>query len=520
MRTCLPAVLFFLFISVSVFAGGTTYYVAPPAAGGSNANDGSPGSPWATLQHAANQVAAGDTVVTAPGIYAGFNVVSSGLQNSPITFRGQSGAVIDTAAAYYNGNHRSRINIDSQSWIIIEGFEVVGSNDQRTSKEGIRCVASPGTDYGHITIRLCHVHHNGDRNIFTGHYNHLIIHHNVIHHAHDEHGIYISNSGDHHQVFSNTVYSNSGCALHVNSDESQGGDGLIIDVAVGENIMHGNGGGGSYIDPSGNPQISPGGGSAINFDSVQQSRIQNNLLYNNHASGISLYRGDGALPSSGNVVVNNTIHQAADGRWAINISDAATGNTLFNNILLNDHSFRGSLIITSDSLPGLASDSNIVMDRFNVDDGSNITLAQWRALTGQDRSSIALAPAQWPTLFTDLAGDDYHLAPESIARDIGAPQLAGDSAPSYDIEGLPRPLFIGFDIGAYEFPFPDLPCPGDYSGDGDTNSADITTYLAAWFADLQNGTTLADMNSDQVTTSADITAFLAQWFMGIAIPAC
>ena len=36
-----------------------------------------------------------------------------------------------------------------------------------------------------------------------------------------------------------------------------------------------------------------GGGSGINCDGVQNSLIRNNLIYNTHASGISLYRIDG-----------------------------------------------------------------------------------------------------------------------------------------------------------------------------------------------------------------------------------
>ena len=40
--------------------------------------------------------------------------------------------------------------------------------------------------------------------------------------------------------------------------------------------------------------------------------------------------------ASGNVVVNNTVHQASNGRWALNIQDASVNNTVFNNILITD----------------------------------------------------------------------------------------------------------------------------------------------------------------------------------------
>src|SRR5262245_27414508 len=51
-----------------------TYFVAPPSSGGSDSNPGSSAAPWATLQHAADRVTAGDTVIVRAGTYAGFNV--------------------------------------------------------------------------------------------------------------------------------------------------------------------------------------------------------------------------------------------------------------------------------------------------------------------------------------------------------------------------------------------------------------------------------------------------------------
>jgi hypothetical protein len=177
---------------------------------------------------------------------------------------------------------------------------------------------------------------------------------------------------------------------------------------------------------------------------VQDSQIQNNLLYNNHASGISLYQIDGGGPSSGNVIVNNTVDQASNGRWALNIQDAATNTTVLNNVLYNNHSFRGSIDISSDSLPGLHSDYNVLMNRMTTNGGDTImTLAQWQAATGQDQHSIIAAPAQ---LFVNAAGGDYHLSASSPAVDAGTAQLA----PARDLQGQPRPSGAAWDIGASE----------------------------------------------------------------------
>src|SRR5262249_8146009 len=150
-----------------------------------------------------------------------------------------------------------------------------------------------------------------------------------------------------------------------------------------------------------------GGASGINADGVQNSIFRNNLIYNTHASGISLYRIDGGGASTGNLVVNNTVLVASDGRWALNIQNASTGNTVYNNIFYNSSSTRGSVDISSDSLAGFTSNYNVMMDRFTTNGGTSIqTLAQWQASTGQDKNSLVATPVQ---LFVNPSANDYHL---------------------------------------------------------------------------------------------------------------
>jgi hypothetical protein len=212
------------------------------------------------------------------------------------------------------------------------------------------------------------------------------------------------------------------------------GDGIITGALVENNVIYGNG---------------VGGGSGINMDGVQDSLIRNNLLYDNHASGISLYQIDGGGPSTGNRVLNNTVLVASNGRWALNIQDAATGNTVRNNILYNLHSFRGSIDICSACLTGFTSNRNIVMDRFVIEDGAVLTRAQWQAATGQDANSVVAVPS---ALFIDTAGNDYRLSAASPALDIGETRA---DVPA-DLVGTTRPQGPGFDAGAYERPVNDL----------------------------------------------------------------
>jgi hypothetical protein len=372
-----------LALVISLPAEAGTHVVGPA---GDDAGPGTAERPWRTLQRAADRVEPGDTVVVLPGRYAGFNLSRSGAPDRPIRFFARRGAVIDRAAA---GPHRSRINLENASHVAIEGFEIVGTNDQANSKEGIRVVGPIDGSAGHIAIRRNHIHHNGDRNILTVFASHLTIEHNVTHHAFQEHGIYVSNSADHHVIRGNLVYANAACGIQVNADASAGGDGVITDVTIEDNLVAGNGGG-AWVDLGAGPVRSRGGGSAINLDGVQGSVVRRNILIDNHASGISLYRIDAAQPSTGNLVEGNLIVNAVDARWALNIQDGSARSRVRRNAMFSRHPERGAIHIDGPSLAGLASDGNLVEDLLAIDEAP-LDLAGWRARTGEDRGSLALA---------------------------------------------------------------------------------------------------------------------------------
>ncbi|HEY3351608.1 MAG TPA: right-handed parallel beta-helix repeat-containing protein, partial [Polyangia bacterium] len=393
-------------------ARAATYYVATT---GSDGADGSAATPWATLQHAADTVVAGDTVIVRAGGYAGFDLDGrSGTQAAPITFHGEAGAAITSDNARTDG-----INVENASWIVIEGFTV--NNRTRAGIRGAVCQ--------HVTFRHNTTDSNGVWGIFTGHCDDLLIEDNVTSRSGTQHGIYVSNSAKRYTVRRNHVWGNGGCGIHNNGDVSQGGDGVNANALIEGNVIHDNG---------------TLGGSGINCDGIQDSVIRNNLLYANHASGISLYQIDGGDASKRNLVVNNTILEASDARWCVNIADAATSNTVVNNILYNAHSFRGSLVISADSLSGFVSDYNVVMDRLSPDgDSTVLTLASWRTQTGQDAHSLVATPAQ---LFVDPAAD-FHLKAGSPAIDVGT----SANAPATDLEDHARPAGAGVDIGAYEY---------------------------------------------------------------------
>jgi len=383
--------------------------------GGSDAANGlSQATAWATLVHAADRVAAGDTVRVLDGSYRGFYLETSGTSSAPITFRAEGA---NARITQDNPVTPDGINLEGASWVVIDGFEV---NDR--TRAGIRAVLG-----SHVTVRNCRLGYNGRWGILTGFVDDFTAEDNEAHHSVIEHGIYVSNSADRPIVRNNVVYSNRGNGLHFNGDASLGGDGLIENALVEGNVIFDNG---------------TGGGSGINMDAGVNGVIRNNLLYGNHASGISLYRIDGGAGATNNLVINNTIVQASDGRWAINISDGSTGNTLRNNVLWSAHPFRGVITIDAASRAGFTSDRNSVMSRFSIDGGGSvISFAAWQA-QGYDANSFVATPEQ---NFV-APGSDFHLLPTSPAVDAGT----SVNAPATDLDGEPRPAGGGVDLGAYE----------------------------------------------------------------------
>jgi len=401
-----------------------TYYVA---ANGHDANPGTAAKPWATLQHAVDMIAPGDTILVGPGTYRGCRIGISGGQTAPKTLSAAKGAHVLLDKPGPENRHNSIVEVENfdtevTDWVV-EGFEIAGSPryaiDVRVTDR--------------ITVRNNHVHDSRLTGIFTAFSNHVLIENNETDHNH-EHGIYQSNTSTYPTIRGNRSHHNTSAGIHMNGDISeQPGNGLVEYALVENNVIWENG---------------TGGGSGINCDGVDRSVFRNNLLYNNHASGISLYGIDGAHGSSYNEVYNNTIVMAKNARFVVNIPDdgsgaAPVGNVVENNILYTPDSFHGSILIAKPRVTGFRSDHNVVVGHFSDDNGdSSITLAKWQSL-GYDVHSEVAAP---PQLFVNPAAGDYRLKPGSPAIDAGASLTAVPK----DIVGVTRPQGSGWDIGCYE----------------------------------------------------------------------
>jgi parallel beta-helix repeat protein len=418
-----------LALALTSFASLTwaaTYYVSPQ---GSDSHPGSLAQPWATLQHAVDAIAPGDTIQVQAGTYPGCRIGISGGQQAVKTLMAVPGAHVLLNKPGHANKHNSVVEVENFSgtvtdWVVA-GFEVANS-----PKYGIDVRV---TD--RITVQQNHVHNSALTGIFTAFSNHVLIQGNESDHN-KEHGIYQSNSSVYPTIRGNRSHDNASAGIHMNGDISeQPGNGLVQFATVEDNIIWENG---------------KSGGSGINCDGVDDSIFRNNLLYNNHASGISLYAIDGAHGSSYNKVYNNTIVMAPNARFVVNIPDdgggkaAPVGNVVENNILYTPDSFHGSVLIAKPGVSGFHSDYNVVVGHFS-DDGGNtsISMAKWQAL-GFDVHSIVSTPAQ---LFVDPVHFNYQLKPGSLAINAG---VALPADVPVDILGVTRPQGVAYDIGCYE----------------------------------------------------------------------
>lgn len=483
----------FYFVSITLLLivftndiAAATKYVSN--SGNNNNSGNSWAQAWLTLQHASNQIAAGDTVWVADGLYTGFNHQTTGTATQPIVFiAAANDAIINLPCSTTDG-----INVENSNYIEINGFRVI---DQ--PRNGIRLA------FSHFCIvRNNYCANNFERGIFTGFTDDILIEYNECLESIDEHGIYVSNSSDRSIIRYNNCHHNNRGGIQINADASQGGDGISTDPEIYGNILYENG---------------IAGGAAINLDGVQGAFIYNNLLYENHATGIALFRQDGAQPTINATVVHNTIVNATNGRWCILIVNGSTGAQVYNNILINQHPTRGSIAMNLIDTAGFNSDYNIVVNRLSRNgDGTSVSLSTWQSY-GYDIHSQLADPLI--DIFV-VPGSDYHLLGNAQAVDEGNSAYA--FGVNNDIEGAFRPQSVQHDIGAYEAGAP-LAIDEDiniHKPKKKQKDIIVTSEIISWPDNLDRNLSLFTINGrmiDQMNTSRAGTYILRNLFPGIYI---
>jgi len=113
------AIICLMLLTGAGVTSATTYYVSPY---GNDSNDGlSLDAAWATIQHAADTIGPGDTVLVQSGTYnEQVTITTSGTSGNPITFKGEGMPVVNA-----NGGNGFTVR---GSYITITGFKIENFN--------------------------------------------------------------------------------------------------------------------------------------------------------------------------------------------------------------------------------------------------------------------------------------------------------------------------------------------------------------------------------------------------------
>ena len=422
----------------------TSFYVS--TAGNDLAGDGSSGNPWRTIQHAADTMAAGDTVIVNEGTYnETIQTVRSGISGRRITFRASG----DVSVTGFTVSH---------SYITVDGFNV-----------------SPGG---------IDLHNNQYCEILNNYFSNCQIY--------LDETSYTLIRGNH--ITSTSAWGHDWCAIDLhgaynvaeNNEIGPSKDTDAFRVFGHDNIMRNN-----YIHDL---TLSPNSGA--HMDVFQTWGLNNMVSYNQVFENNLITSGDRSqtnlqmcmtennenpnihdftvrnnifvnVPGAANLGVphirfyNNTVYNC--GTWSIigaSNANRAKGQPdyleIFNNIFVSDYDHYGSFISGGGTeclfdYNFIAKPDGSPVEGFTEDHGVN---------GGEPR-------------FTNPSSNDFHLMPGSPAIEKGT-ALTGLY---YDMDGNLRPQGANWDIGAYETVFPVWESKSDFSqvqGIGTGNTGAVT----------------------------------------------
>jgi hypothetical protein len=424
--------LAFAMTLVSTAGWGATYYVSTS---GSDTSAGSRGSPWRTVQKAADRVVAGDNVVVLPGTYMeNVTTKSGGLPNQYITFAAGGNVAL------------TRFNI-AHDWVRIDGFRfsgyaaanessifIGGSNVQVLNS----AILGTGADVYGILSKYTLPYPNNvliKGNVLDG-----LMFHNIV--------LFVTNS----TVENNEIRNTSMDVFRIWGH----------DVLIRANYVHD-----IVDDPVNHADFIQTFG--YDDEDAYNIVIDGNLMVNSFAQPCNL-SNDNSLRQHDWIFRNNVYYRVA-GTCNVGIPNVSFYNNTFYDCSYHNDSFAIGFL----SQTGFNGNNGIVKN--NIFIGSNRSTTGWYTksanltLTADYNYVASLAPSFGAKAgfsephgvnggdpkFRDLSGLDFHLSYGGKGID------AGTAIPgfAYDKDGAPRPAGGAWDIGAYEYqgPFGKKPLP-------------------------------------------------------------
>lgn len=479
-------------VPVAAAPASGTFYVAVT---GSDANPGTLAAPWRTIQHAADLLAPGDTVLVRGGVYnERVNVHLSGSGGAGfITYAAYPGEtpVIDGAGLRVLADWGALVQMFDVSYIRLDGFEIRGLKTKKLNRVPVGILILGAGE--HIELLHNRVHHietrvkqveGGDAHgiaVFgtraPASYRDILIDGNELYALKlgSSESLVVNGNVEFFTLTRNRVHDNNNIGIDAIGFEGLSPDDTYDqprDGVIAGNLVY-------NIDSSKNPAyqgessadcLYVDGGTRIvverniahhcNFGvelasehkdrATSHITLRNNLFYSNTEAGISLGGYDKQRGRTEDcIIVNNTLydndtHRGGSGELQLQYDTR-------NNVIRNNLLYAGAqgLFIGnwSKANQGNTVDNNLyyttAKGKWQWKDKTFKNFAAYQAATGNDANSLnALDPS-----FIDLKAPDLHLQLTSPAIDAGATLGASGAT---DLDGDARVQGGGTDLGADE----------------------------------------------------------------------
>lgn len=343
-------------------AVGAEYFVTPK---GSDEGDGGPRAPWKTISRGLTALQPGDTLTIGPGTYReACRVTVKGTREAPVVVRCAPGCVLEAP----DGNG---FVIDRATHLTVAGLAIRGA------KEAAFVLA--GCDY--VTIEGCLIADSAACGVRISGSDHVTVSKCDISGTVDGDAVHAATS-EHVSVTDCKISDNARSAVRL-SAKAGAGDGLMTGCTVARNIMKANG---------------AKGGAVILLEGVEKSFVENNVCDRNFDGAVACVKGEASKAGSRNRI-SGTVIKPEPGRstYGIKLADGSTNAHLEQNTIDMDTGL--SLVVDEASSKGFRSSFNFFAGkaepRFSWK-GTQMSLSQWQAATGQDTDSHASGPGNAP----------------------------------------------------------------------------------------------------------------------------